>query len=204
MRRQKKPGKLIAIYGINNLGKTYQANRLTEFLKNEKGLPAEYLKYPLYDLNPTGSLINEYLRNGNPHGLSGQEFQILQVLNRTQFDSELRRRLESGKTVVVEDYVGTGLAWGIGSGVNKELLMNLNSHLVKEDLAILLDGKRFADGKEEGHLHENNDELTQRVRKVHLELSNELGWRHVQANQSRDEVFNEISDIIEENLTRLE
>ena len=193
-------GKLIAIYGTNNLGKTYQANRLVEFLSREKGLSAEYLKYPLYNLEPTGSLINSYLRGGNPFSLSGREFQILQVLNRTQFDAELRQKLKDGKTVIVEDYVGTGLAWGIGSGADKEFLVGLNSHLLEEDMAILLDGDRFSDGKEDGHRHEENEELMGQVRKVHLELAGEFGWHKVNANQTRDMVFGEIVDIIEKTL----
>ena len=43
------PGKFIVIYGVNNLGKTTQANMLVQKLK-ASGLKAEYLKYPIYDL----------------------------------------------------------------------------------------------------------------------------------------------------------
>ena len=120
-------GKLIVLYGINNLGKTTQAEKLVQRLKDE-GKNAHYLKYPLYDLEPTGPLINDYLRKGNPYDLTAREFQLLQVMNRTQYDAELRKRLADGQWIVAEDYVGTGIAWGIGGGVDRELLEHLNRH----------------------------------------------------------------------------
>lgn len=182
-----KKGRLIALYGINNLGKTTQAKLLVSSIE-ERGLKTRYLKYPLYDLEPSGPLINNYLREGNQYGLSAREFQIIQILNRTQFDSQLRAILDSGENVVVEDYVGTGIAWGMGAGIPKDFLMDLNTHLVKEDLAILLEGERFLDGKEDGHKHEEDDKLMQEVGEAHLTLAEEYGWKKVNANQSVEDV----------------
>ena len=81
-------GKLIVFYGINRLGKSTQAKLLVERLKsiNKKSV---YLKYAIYDLEPSGKLINSYLRESNPYNFSSREFQILQVLNRQQFESNL-------------------------------------------------------------------------------------------------------------------
>ena len=45
-------GKLIVLYGINNLWKTTQVHLLIDRLR-AKGLQAEYLKYPIYDLAPS-------------------------------------------------------------------------------------------------------------------------------------------------------
>lgn len=188
-----KRGKLLAIYGTNNLGKTYQARRLVEYLNKEN--KAQYLKYPLYDLVPSGIFINRYLREGNPEKLSAREFQMMQVLNRTQFDYELREKIYGGEIVVVEDYIGTGIAWGVGTGLDKDFMVKMNSHLMKEDKAVLLDGERFDDGKEKDHKHEEDDSLMKKVREVHLELAEELGWGIVKANQDRDSVF---KDILEE------
>jgi len=49
------PGKFIVLYGINNLGKTTQTRILVDKLKLH-GLKAEYLKYPVYDLAPSGPI----------------------------------------------------------------------------------------------------------------------------------------------------
>src|SRR3989344_7041055 len=106
-----KIGKFIVIYGINNLGKSTQAKILVEKLGQE-GFSAEYLKYTIYDLKPSGPIINDYLREGNRDNLSPREIQILYTMNRYQFESRLKDKLSQGVNIVAEDYTGTGLAWG--------------------------------------------------------------------------------------------
>lgn len=196
------PGKFIALYGVNNIGKTTQAKLLTRRISSAAWnipTPAS-VKYARYDIPPSGPLINNYLRliggKKNPYGLSPREFQILQAFNRTQCEPLLLARLYSGVSVIAEDYTGTGIAWGIGAGVSKDFLIEINSHLAKEDIAILLDGDRFFSGKEENHSHEEDDELTEQVRKIHLDLAKEFGWHIVNANQSDKKVHADIWRIV--------
>jgi len=188
-------GKFIVLYGINNLGKTTQAKKLVERLKQE-GRAAEYLKYGIYDLEPSGPILNDYLRKQNPLNLSAREFQIFQSLNRTQYEPELVKKLESGIMIVAEDYAGTGIAWGMGAGVDKAFLKKINSHLLREDLVILFDGQRFLDGVEDGHAHEKNDELTERVRQIHLDLGQEYGWQKIDANQDMQIIHEQIWQLV--------
>jgi len=54
-------GKFIAIYGINNIGKSTQTSLLVQRLVSA-GFRVEYIKYPIYDLDPTGKMLNEILR----------------------------------------------------------------------------------------------------------------------------------------------
>ncbi len=175
-------GKLIALYGINNLGKSTQAKLIVQELNNQ-GIPAEYLKYALYELEPSGPIINNYLRSGNPWNLTSREFQIMQVLNRTQYQIVLQKKLESGITIIAEDYVGTGIAWGMGSDIDFSFLESLNSHLLKPDISFLFYGKRFSEGLEAGHKHETDDVLTQKVAEIHNELGKQYGWEKIHANQ---------------------
>ncbi len=163
-------GKLIVFYGVNNLSKTTQAKMLVDYLnKNEK--PAEYLKYAIYDLEPAGKLINEYLRGGNTYNFTPREFQILQYVNKINFEPILNEKLNKGINIIAEDYSGTSVAWGIGAGVDEKLLEYFYSFVRKEDLAILFDGERFTSSIEKNHKHENDLELTGRVRRVHLDLA---------------------------------
>ena len=194
----KKRGRVVAIYGINNLGKSEQSRRLANKMAGEKdGERAVILrKYPLYDLRPFGPAINLYLRGGNPNKLSPREFQLLQIANRTQADHHNRNLVAGGDYLVLEDYWGTGVAWGVGAGSEMELLISLNKHLLKEDVAILLDGKRFSEGRERGHRHEEDDELTLKVREAHLVLAERFGWRLVDANQTREKVHEEIWSVV--------
>ncbi len=184
-------GLLIPFYGINNLGKTTQAKLTVEALC-ARGYDAVYQKYAVYDLEPSGPLINEVLRSKNPYNLPPIAFQTLQALNRTQFEPQLKQWLAEGKIIIAEDYTGTGLAWGIGAGLSKEYLMRVNSHLLKEDMAFYFHGKRFTQAVEKGHLHEENDELTNTVSTAHAELATELGWIPVHANRDIPIITEEI------------
>ncbi len=181
-------GNLITFYGINRLGKTTQADLLVERLQREFGVLVEYLKYPRYHLLPTGPRINAYLRGGNPDKLSAREFQLINIANRTQVDHELRAKLESGTWVVAEDYVGTGVAWGMAAGVDRDWLIDLNTHLVREDVAILFDGTPFVGATEKGHLHEEDDSLSMRARRAHLELQKIFGWPVVKVVRATEDI----------------
>jgi thymidylate kinase len=188
-------GKLIVFYGTNNLGKSTQARLLIENLKKLK-IKAEYLKYPIYDLKPSGKIINEYLRESNPHKLSAREAQIITSLNRTQYQEELKKKLEQGVNVIAEDYTGTGIAWGMGAGVDQSFLEEINSHLIKEDLAILFDGKRFKESIENNHRHEEDDNFAKKVREIHLNLAEKYNWEIIKANSSIEEIAEDIFEKI--------
>ena len=187
------PGKLIVLYGINNLGKSTQAKLLVEKLKAE-GLQAEYLKYPIYNLMPSGEILNDYLREGNFYDLHSREAQIIYALNRTQHQDILIEKLKAGINIVAEDYKGTGIAWGLGAGVSEVFLKSINSHLIDEDLVFLFDGERFMEAMEKTHKHETNNDLTTKVRWAHLKLKEEYGWIKINANLSIEEISTIIWD----------
>ncbi len=182
-----KKGKFIVLYGINNLGKTTQAKILVEDLK-KSGHKAEYLKYPIYDLEPSGPILNNYLRGGNIYGLSGQDAQFIYALNRMQYEKELLKKLNRGINIVAEDYTGTGIAWGMGAGVDEKFLNNINAHLIKEDIGILFDGERFVNSIEKNHKHENDNALMKKVREVHLYLAKKHKWQKINANLPIEEI----------------
>ena len=184
-------GKFIVFYGVNNLGKSTQAKRLIGKLEAE-GRDAKYIKYPLYDLAPSGPIINNYLRGENPYKFSPREAQIIYALNRFQYEPQLKADLDQGLNIVAEDYWGTGVAWGVGAGADKDFLLRINQHLHREDIAFLFTGQRFTSGIETGHLHENDERLTSRVAKAHEELADEFGWIRINANQDVSAISGEI------------
>jgi dUTP pyrophosphatase len=185
------PGKLIVLYGINNLGKSTQAKLLVTRLK-ANGYQAEYLKYPIYELNPSGQILNDYLRLGNTLQLTPREVQIIYALNRDQYQEEIIKKLKSGVNLIAEDYKGTGIAWGLGAGVEEKFLKQINSHLLDEDLVFLFDGERFREAIENGHRHENNEDLINKVRWAHLKLREEYGWLKINANLTIEEIHEQL------------
>ena len=197
-------GKLIVLFGINNLGKTTQAKLLVENLIIKFGKNAEYLKYAVYNLEPSGPLINSYLRQGNPYQFSAREFQLLQVLNRTQYQPKLEEKLSKGTWIVAEDYEGTGIAWGMVAGVDKELLYKLNSHLLKEDLGILFQGEPFPESLDKNNVHEVNLATLEKANQAFAEIARDFGWQIVKANAPIEEVQAQILDIIKRKITFIE
>lgn len=180
---------------MNNLGKTTMVNGLIEFL-NKKNKNAVYLKYPIYNLEPTGPRINKYLREGNPEKLTPRTVQEIYVRNRKDFEPELKRMLDDGKVIISEDYVGTGIAWGMIGGASLEEIEKLNEGLMESDLAILLDGERFIDGVEKGHAHESLGEKWDKGRQIHLDLAMRYNWKTANANQTREKVLEEVIEIL--------
>ena len=176
----------ITLYGINNIGKSTQALRLVERLKAE-GFDAVYVKFPVYDVEPTGVYLNQFLRSGGAQEISEEELQMWFAMNRFQFEPTLREWLKDGKVVVAEDYTGTGIAWGMVKGASKEWLESLNRPLIKEDLAVLVDGERFVHATEEGHIHETNEEFMKLARQIHLELGEAYGWVKIPVQPTKDE-----------------
>lgn len=199
MSNKKLKGKLIVFYGINNLGKTTQARMLVNYL-NKKNILAEYLKYPVYDLEPAGKLINEYLRGGNPNNFSPRELQLLHYVDRISFEPKLKEKISKGINIIAEDYFGTAVAWGAGAGVDKALLEYLYSFVYKEDLSILFDGERFIDSIEKNHKHENDAALIARVRQIHLDLAKKHNWIKISANRTIDEIHRNILKIIDQKI----
>lgn len=178
----------ITFYGINNIGKTYHARRLTQRL-NDAGRKAIYIKYPIYDLAPSGPYLNKILRE---HGqnMSEQELQLWFVLNRYQFQPQLKEFLQKGFVVVAEDYIGTGIAWGMAkSKIPARMQRHLelmNKYLVQPDVAILLDGKRQKKSREAGHIHESDEKLLARCQRIFKKLAQKYHWKKVITHEDKD------------------
>ncbi len=194
-------GKLIVLYGINNLGKTTQAKKLVDRFHTE-GQKALYIKYPIYDLKPSGPMLNAYLREGNPHALSAREAQLLYAMNRTQYQATLQSVLAEGTHVIAEDYTETGICWGIGAGVAPAFMEEINMHLRKEDIIFLFSGNRFTEATEQSHKHETNDTLIQKVEKIHASRGSEQHWIPINANGSIEAIHETLWTQVQTRITK--
>lgn len=175
-------GLLITIYGINNIGKSTHAKLLVDRLKKE-GYRSHYVKYPVYELEPTGPFLDEVLRSPGGQKISEDELQLWFILNRYQFEAELKQMLEEGYIVIAEDYVGTGIAWGMAKGLDQSWLENVNKFLLKEDFAILMEGNRDVTAREKVHVHEQNEELMEKCEKIFSNLGDKYGWKRVEIQE---------------------
>ena len=192
-------GKFIAIYGINGIGKTTQVELLVEHLK-EEGKNVSRLKYPIYDLEPEGPFIYKYLRDPKFRGeneLTTHKLQKKYADNRFRYEADLKKRLDSGEWIVAEDYVGTGIAWGLTWGGDLEYLEEINKSLLKPDLEILMHGNRFTTAIEKDHRNEMEAERINICKNFHNLLADRYGWTKVNANQKVEKVQDEINNQID-------
>ncbi len=187
-------GKLLVIYGPNNIGKSTQVKLLAKHLIDEN---KQFLsiKYPMYHLQPTGSIINDVLRHGKE--MDSYNFQKLYAQNRRDFQPVLKKVLNAGIYVVAEDYTGTGLAWGMTSGLSLTELMKVNKGLIEPDVTILLDGQRFSRAIEKGHRHEDAGiEVWRKNRQIHLDLAKKFGWQIVKVDGTPNQVHQKVWRIV--------
>lgn len=190
-------GKFITIYGINNIGKTTHAKKLVGKLESA-GHKSVHVKYPVYNVEPSGKFIDQVLRGEKGQNISEDELQFWFVLNRYQYQPKLRKYLDEGYIVVAEDYIGTGIAWGTAKGLDTEWLETLNSRLIKEDLAIMMEGTRNVTAKEDVHVHEQNDNLIRKCTEVHSRLADKYGWERVILQERVSDTAKLIWDIVDD------
>jgi len=191
-------GKFIAIYGTNGIGKTTQVEKLVEFLCAQ-GKDAHRLKYPVYDLKPEGPFIHSYLRDPKfrkKNNLTTHELQKKYADNRRRYEKELKKRLAKGEWIIAEDYVGTGIVWGLTWGGDLEYLEKVNQKLLKPDVEILMHGERFLTALEKDHRNEMEPERIEICKNFHILLAESYDWDIVDANQSVKKVHDDIVKIL--------
>ena len=182
-------GKFIAIYGVNNIGKTTQVNLLAQRLEKE-GLKVKVIKYPIYDSIPTGPRISNILRNRAEPDISPEHFQLLYCLNRFDTQPQLLDLIKQYDLVLAEDYTFTSVAWGAANGISKQWLLNVNHPLLKPDFSILLDGERVTQSIEEGHKFEDNQSLPNKVQQIFRELRDEFSLPTVIRQEKMEDTHN--------------
>ncbi|MDO8566158.1 MAG: hypothetical protein Q7S04_03175 [Candidatus Moranbacteria bacterium] len=187
-------GKMITLYGVNGIGKTTQAGLLIKFLWGE-GKRASHLKYPVYDLEPEGPFIYKYLREADFRGkneLTTEALQKKYADNRRRYETKLMERLSAGEWIVAEDYIGTGIAWGLTWGANLEYLEEINEDLFQPDLNVFMYGEGFKTAVEAGHRNEMADEKMQICKNFYLLLADRYEWKRVDGNQNIEAVSHDI------------
>ncbi|HJZ06011.1 hypothetical protein A2634_01125 [Candidatus Amesbacteria bacterium RIFCSPHIGHO2_01_FULL_48_32] len=174
-----KKGLFVVLYGPDGVGKSRQMELIEERLR-EQGVMYRRLRYPIYDLKPTGSRLDEMLHK-NKKPLEEEKMQELFAQNRRDFEPTLRSWLNSGVCVAAENYTGTGLAWGAVRGVAMIKLEEMNKGILEPDVAIFLDGPKRAELPIEGHPYgtEENEDEWYRLRKIYLQLADKYGWVRV-------------------------
>ncbi len=184
-------GKWIVVEGIDGSGKTTQAKMLATKID------------AFYTYEPGDSLVGEDVRNvllkseKTLHPLT--EVFLLQADRVEHLQKIIIPKLEEGKNVVCDRYVGSTFAYqGYGRGVEfdkLESIVNIAISKVMPDLTILYDlpseevESRLA-GRSTDRIENEGKEFRKRVEQGYKALSKRFGWKVIDASGSIDEVAN--------------
>jgi len=106
--------------------------------------------------------------------------------NKWEKAQELERAIKTGKTVIVNRYTPSNLAYGMAHGLSLQWLEHLEEDLPKPDLVFILDitaQTSFMRKKKRRDFHENDQNYLDRVRRAYVRLGKKYGWRIISGNR---------------------
>lgn len=186
---------LIVLEGLDGAGKSTQVRKLRTYLETVFG-QVDYIHFPRYDAPVYGDLISRFLKGdfGDNASVHPQLVALLYAEDRHQTAPYMKRELAAGKTILLDRYVYSNIAYQcakLGSLEERETLRNwiLNTEygefgLPVPDLNIFLDvpacfvekkltsaragrDRDYLDGGKD--IHEADMEFQMRVRDVYRE-----------------------------------
>lgn len=176
-------GTIIGIEGIDATGKRTQTSLLAGWLR-EKGVDAGIASFPDYSTS-IGREIQGFLRGGRDYPAEVRH--ILFAANRWENNDKLQTMLAKHRTVLVNRYTESNLAYGIANGLRLDWLLNLEAGLPKTDLVLVLDAPpsilygRRGSAKDR---YERSTDVQAKARDAYEELAGRFGWRMIDASKS--------------------
>jgi dTMP kinase len=191
-------GRFIVIEGIDGSGKGTQLKRLAEFLR-------QHDKDVITTFEPTdegfGAEINMILREHTE--IDPTEFQMLYVKDReAHLKNVIKPALEEGKIVLCDRYALSTLAFGSIGGADLGKLKEAGVGFLVPEMTIFIDVtpeecmNRIEKRGEEQELFEKLEKL-KIARETYLkEGENYSGFKIVDGNRSREEIFEDIKRLV--------
>lgn len=130
-----KRGMLIVLEGNDRVGKTTQAKRLVEWLRDQ-GRKTRFICFPDRS-TPIGGLIDQYLKGELK--MHDHSIHLLFSANRWEKYEEMKAAIKSGETIVVDRYSYSGVAYTASkAGADFEWARAPEKGLLKPDCVIFL------------------------------------------------------------------
>ena len=199
-------GKLISFEGIEGVGKSTTIQSIKRYIEN-KGLPTYCTR------EPGGTKYGESLRSIllNNKSIINPEAELLLIFSmRNQHIEEvIKPKLLKGTWILCDRFIDASVAYqGFGKNVdlNKiEYLINNFTDNLQPDLTIFFDlpyniaKKRFPKNKKKDRFENLNDNFFKDVYRGYKEQikKNNKRIKKIDANRSKNEVYNQIISILE-------
>lgn len=103
---------LVVLEGLDGAGKSTQVKKLRSYLEELSG-SLEYIHFPRYDAPVYGGLISSFLRGdfGSNEGVHPQLVALLFAEDRHGAAPQMKKALSEGKTVLLDRYVYSNIAY---------------------------------------------------------------------------------------------
>ncbi|CAG8488350.1 11070_t:CDS:2 [Dentiscutata heterogama] len=188
-----KRGALIVFEGCDRAGKSTQTEKLVKYL-NEHGLTAVKGKFPARGIEPLGPIINNYLNNEVE--LCDRAFHFLLSANLWEQESYLKNTILNGKTLVMDRYAYTGVAYLTAKGLDLNWCKSSYVGLPSPDIVFFMDVPLKETEKRDGFGSERFDtsEIQEKARDVYLSLKGPE-WKVLDGRQSIDELHEKIANM---------
>ena len=187
-------GYLVAIEGIDAVGKNTHALLLSKWLKARR-FRTTLMSFPDYH-TPIGREIRAFLSGRKKFPIELQH--ILFAANRWEKYPDIRSHLSNGKILIIDRYTQSNIAYGTANGLDEGWLSSLEKGMPKANLVIVLDApsdvltsrrrRRSRDA------YERSTSLQVRAQEAYKELARRLGWELIDANLSVDSVQRTVVD----------
>jgi dTMP kinase len=195
-------GHLIAFEGLDQSGKQTQAERLLDAFR-KAGHNAEFLTFPEYTTD-IGEEIGCALKGERDY--EPDTLQLLYIANRFEFRPRIQKWLDAGTMVVCDRYLASSIAYGEAQGVDAAWLTEIQRHLPRPSLTILLDMKpevSLARKQADRDKFERDMPLLGRVRESYLRQAQQPDWIRVEGERDKDAVSADVLNAVRARLGSL-
>ena len=189
-------GLLLAFEGLDQSGKQTQAERVSAHV-SASGRQCRLLSFPDYG-TPIGAEIAKALHGEREYG--PDVMQLMYVANRYEKRVEMQQALEDGVVLVCDRYLASSIAYGEAQGLDAAWLRDIQRHLPRPILTILLDiapetavQRKAADRDR----YERDLALLSRVRQSYQRQSTEDGWLRLNGERPREAVSTDVVNAVE-------
>ncbi len=195
------PGKIIVLEGLDKSGKTTQAHLLHDYLNDKNPGQTVLFSFPDYSTK-IGKQIRSFLDGKVQYNAETKH--MLLSANKWEKKENILESLRSGKTIILNRYYQSNLAYGLANGLDFEWLSILDKGMPKEDVTIVLDiSPRVSYLRSIANNFvlddfEKNREFLDAVRTNYLKLAKVFNWNVLHSDNSKDIIFRSILDVIGE------
>jgi dTMP kinase len=194
-------GKIIVLEGLDKSGKTTQAHLLHDYLNDKNPDQTVLFSFPDYSTK-IGKQIRSFLDGKVQYNAETKH--MLLSANKWEKKENILESLRSKKTIILNRYYQSNLAYGLANGLDFEWLSILDKGMPKEDVTIVLDiSPRVSYLRSIANNFvlddfEKNREFLDAVRTNYLKLAKAFNWNVLHSDNSNDIIFRSILDLIGE------